>query len=118
MDVLRDHTAGDPMRQEVIWTDLTPREIGEALMEKDLYVSEQVIRQSAESSQVSVRAFQQIVAATNQQQIGFDQVSVAMQNIRRASEQNALGVTQLDGAAANLGALTLQLRKAVERFLV
>jgi Rhodopirellula transposase DDE domain len=43
--VLEDHTAGDPMRHEVIWTDLTPREIGEALMEKDLYVSEQVIRQ-------------------------------------------------------------------------
>ena len=33
------------MHEEVIWTDLTPREIGEALMEKDLYVGEQVIRQ-------------------------------------------------------------------------
>lgn len=43
--VLEDHTGGDPMREEVIWTDLTPREIGEALMEKDLYVSERVIRQ-------------------------------------------------------------------------
>jgi hypothetical protein len=43
--VLEDHTAGDPMRYEVIWTDLTPREIREALMEKDLYVGEQVIRQ-------------------------------------------------------------------------
>jgi hypothetical protein len=43
--VLENHTAGDPMHEEVIWTDLTPREIGEALMEKDLYVSEQVIRQ-------------------------------------------------------------------------
>jgi hypothetical protein len=42
--VLEDHTGGDPMREEVIWTDLTPREIGEALMEKDLYVSEPVIR--------------------------------------------------------------------------
>ena len=41
----RTTPAGDPMREEVIWTDLTPREIGEALMEKDLYVSEQVIRQ-------------------------------------------------------------------------
>jgi hypothetical protein len=43
--VLEDQTAGDPMRQEVIGTDLTPREIGEALMEKDLYVCQQVIRQ-------------------------------------------------------------------------
>jgi hypothetical protein len=47
--VLEDHTGGDPMRAEVIWTDLTPREIGEALMEKDLYVSEQVIRQLLDS---------------------------------------------------------------------
>jgi hypothetical protein len=43
--VLEDQTAGDPMRHEVIWTDLTPREIGEALREKDLYVSDPVIRQ-------------------------------------------------------------------------
>ena len=48
--VLEDHTAGDPMRQQVIWTDLTPREIGEALMEKDLYVSERVIRQLLEDA--------------------------------------------------------------------
>jgi Rhodopirellula transposase DDE domain len=43
--VLENHTAGDPMRHEVIWTDLTPKEIQEALAEQDLYVSEQVIRQ-------------------------------------------------------------------------
>ena len=38
------------MREQVIWTDLTPREIGEALMEKDLYVSERVIRQLLEDA--------------------------------------------------------------------
>jgi hypothetical protein len=27
LDVLRDHTAGDPMRTEIRWTDLTRREI-------------------------------------------------------------------------------------------
>jgi Rhodopirellula transposase DDE domain len=48
--VLEDHTAGDPMREQVIWTDLTPREIGEALMEKDLYVSERIIRQLLEDA--------------------------------------------------------------------
>src|SRR4051794_35365913 len=42
--VLEDHTGGDPMREQVIWTDLSPREIREALMEQDLYVCEQVIR--------------------------------------------------------------------------
>ena len=43
--VLEDHTAGSPMRAEVIWTDLTPREFRADLMERDLYVSEDTIRQ-------------------------------------------------------------------------
>jgi Rhodopirellula transposase DDE domain len=43
--VLEDHTAGSPMRQEVIWTDLTPREIQEDLKERDLDVSQDTIRQ-------------------------------------------------------------------------
>jgi hypothetical protein len=47
--ILEHHTAGDPMRHEVIWTDLTAREIREALMEKVLYVGEQVVRQLLES---------------------------------------------------------------------
>jgi Rhodopirellula transposase DDE domain len=43
--VLEGHTAGSPMRAEVIWTDLTPREIQADLRERDLYVSEDTIRQ-------------------------------------------------------------------------
>ena len=43
--VLEDHTAGSPMREEVIWTDLTPEEIQANLMERDLYVSEDIVRQ-------------------------------------------------------------------------
>lgn len=43
--VLRDHTAGDPMREEVKWTNLTPREIAERLAEQyQVVVSETVIR--------------------------------------------------------------------------
>jgi hypothetical protein len=56
--VLEDHTAGDPMRGEVIWTDLTPREIVEALMEKDLYVCEQVIRQLLDAEGYHLRSMQ------------------------------------------------------------
>src|SRR5262249_19796334 len=43
--VLEDHTAGSPMRAEVIWTDLTPREIQADLREHDVYVSEDTLRQ-------------------------------------------------------------------------
>jgi len=45
LSVLRDHTAGDPMREEVRWTNLTPREIAERLAEQhQVKVSETVIR--------------------------------------------------------------------------
>jgi hypothetical protein len=43
--VLRDHTAGDPMREDVRWTNLTQREIAELLtQEYQVTVSEMVIR--------------------------------------------------------------------------
>ena len=38
-------------------------------------VTEQTIRQMAETTQESVQAFQQIIGATSQQQIGFEQVT-------------------------------------------
>lgn len=45
LSVLRDHTAGDPMREEVRWTNLTPGEIAERLAEQhQVKVSEPVIR--------------------------------------------------------------------------
>jgi Rhodopirellula transposase DDE domain len=43
--VLENRTAGDPMKTEVVWTDVTPTEIREDLAERDLYVSVEVIRQ-------------------------------------------------------------------------
>jgi hypothetical protein len=42
--VLEDHTAGSPMQSEIIWTDLTPKEIRAELAEHDLYLSENYIR--------------------------------------------------------------------------
>ena len=45
LDVLKDHTAGDPMNAKLIWTDLTPQEIA-ALLEKDhqVKVSKSVVK--------------------------------------------------------------------------
>jgi methyl-accepting chemotaxis protein len=79
-------------------------------------VAERTIRQMTESTVSSVQAFQQIVAATNQQSIGFDQVTQALKNIRVASQQNAAGTQQMEKAAANLNALGQQLSKSVERY--
>jgi methyl-accepting chemotaxis protein len=66
----------------------------------------------------SIQVFQQIVAGTGQQQIGFDQVVNALNDIGQATEQTAVGTHQLEKAAANLNAISAQLRKAVERYKV
>jgi methyl-accepting chemotaxis protein len=66
--------------------------------------------------QESVQTFQQIVASTNQQQLGIEQVMSALQNIRQASQQTAAGTRQLDEAAGNLTRLSQQLLALAERY--
>ncbi|HYH38845.1 MAG TPA: methyl-accepting chemotaxis protein [Azospirillum sp.] len=80
--------------------------------------TESTIREMAETIQESVIAFQQIVAGTNQQQIGLEQVIQALQNIREASTQTAAGTRQLEGAAGNLNALGQGLVEAVRNYRV
>ena len=45
LEVLRDHTAGDPMRQEVKWTNLTRREISGRLAERGTPAGKRVVKQ-------------------------------------------------------------------------
>lgn len=79
-------------------------------------VANRTIRTMTDSIQQSVQAFQQIVAGSNQQQIGFTQVAQAVRDIGQASQQTAAGTQQLEKAALNLTALSQQLQKAVERY--
>jgi methyl-accepting chemotaxis protein len=81
-------------------------------------VADRTIREMSESIQLSVQAFQQIVAGSNQQQIGFAQVMQAVRNIGQASQQTADSTRQLEKAAVNLGALGQQLSKAVEKYQI
>jgi methyl-accepting chemotaxis protein len=66
--------------------------------------------------QESVQTFQQIVASTNQQQLGIEQVMSALQNIRQASQQTASGTRMLDTAAGNLTNLSQQLVTLADRY--
>ncbi|WP_174242070.1 methyl-accepting chemotaxis protein [Teichococcus oryzae] len=68
--------------------------------------------------QESVQTFQQIVASTNQQQLGIEQVMSALQNIRQASQQTAVGTRQLDTAAVNLSQLSQQLVTLADRYRI
>jgi len=79
-------------------------------------ISSQTIRQLSDTIQESVLVFQQILGATNQQQIGSEQVTEALKNIRRATEQTAASSGQLEKAVADLNDLSLDLSKIAERF--
>ena len=65
-------------------------------------VAASAIRNMAANIDQSVQAFQQIVAGTNQQQIGFENVMQAMKDLSRGSEQAATSTRQTEKAAANL----------------
>ena len=64
----------------------------------------------------STQTFQQIVASTNQQQLGIEQVMGALQNIRQASQQTAAGTREVEAASANLTELAQALMTLAERY--
>ncbi|WP_082914672.1 methyl-accepting chemotaxis protein [Paramagnetospirillum marisnigri] len=78
--------------------------------------SEHVIRQMSDNIQESVHAFQQIVGATNQQQIGLEQVTQALHEIRQASQQTALTTAQLEKASLDLSHLGQNLARTLEKY--
>lgn len=81
-------------------------------------LSEASIRQMSETTHQSVHAFQQIIAATNQQQVGFDQVTQGMRDIDQATQQTATGTSQLEQAVLSLSSLSQQLKTAVATYRV
>jgi methyl-accepting chemotaxis protein len=74
------------------------------------------IEELATRVQENVQTFQQIVASTNQQQIGIEQVTIALQNIRQASQQTAASTRQLDQAAGDLSELSRTLVSLTDRY--
>jgi methyl-accepting chemotaxis protein len=79
-------------------------------------VAASAIRDMAANIDQSVQAFQQIVAGTNQQQIGFDNVMQALKDMSRASEQATTSNRATEKAAASLTTIAAQLRAATERY--
>ena len=59
LDVLEDYTAGDPMKDDILWTDLKLEEIANLLSEKyNLHVSVTVIRKLLRKHKYSLRKAQ------------------------------------------------------------
>jgi methyl-accepting chemotaxis protein len=74
------------------------------------------IRNMAANIGQSVAAFQQIVAGSNQQLMGFENVMQAMKDLSRGSEQATITTRQTEKAAANLTDLGMQLRAVTEGY--
>jgi methyl-accepting chemotaxis protein len=78
----------------------------------------EAIRLLAVSIEESSNATLQIVASTQEQSIGMDQIGVAIQSINQASGQNVEGSRQIESAARNLFELNQKLQQLVSRYRV
>jgi methyl-accepting chemotaxis protein len=56
------------------------------------------------------------VAGTNQQQIGLEQVTLALKSINSATEQTAASVTHIDNSIGNISIISQELKKLVENY--
>ena len=70
----------------------------------------------AESSREAVQVATQIVASSQQQVIGMDQIGMAMQSINQAGKEAAMSMRQSGQAAKSLQELGQKLKEVVERF--
>jgi methyl-accepting chemotaxis protein len=78
----------------------------------------EAIRVLAESSTVAVQAAMQIVASSQQQVVGMNQIGTAMENVNQAGAETAASMKQAEIAAKNLHELGQKLKGLVERFKV
>jgi methyl-accepting chemotaxis protein len=76
----------------------------------------EAIRILTESSTEAVQVSTQIVASSQQQVVGMDQIGVAMQNINQAGMETAASMTQAESSARNLNELGQKLKEIVEEF--
>ena len=68
----------------------------------------------ADSVAAAAQSAMQIVASSQQQLVGMDQISQAMASIDQASAQNAAGARQLEGEVQRLQELALSMRRMVD----
>jgi methyl-accepting chemotaxis protein len=78
--------------------------------------TDRTIRALADAIQESLQAFQQIVAATNQHQIGLEQVMQALSSIRHSSSQTNASTRQLEQAARDLSRLSETMIETVRNY--
>jgi methyl-accepting chemotaxis protein len=76
------------------------------------------IRILAESIGEAVQVSTQIVASSQQQLVGMDQIGTAMQNINQAGIETSASMTQAEESVKNLHELGQKLKELVEQFIL
>jgi methyl-accepting chemotaxis protein len=76
----------------------------------------EAIRILTESSGEAVQVSTQIVASSQQQLVGMDQIGTAMHNINQAGMETAASMTQAEDSVKNLHELGQKLKELVEQF--
>jgi len=83
---------------------------------KQSLLAGEAIRILAESSNQAVQAATQIVASSQQQVVGMDQIGIAMQNISQAGTETAVSMVQAERSARNLYELGQKLKDLIDNF--
>mgnify|MGYP005840940883 CR=1 FL=1 len=107
--------------QKAITTAVMATEQGGKVVEVGVGQSSEAgnsIRQLAEAVSSSAQASVQIVAATNEQLIGMDQVAQAMESIKQAGDQNVMGIRQVETAILELNSLGKNLQEMVHHYQI
>ncbi len=107
--------------QKAITTAVMATEQGGKVVEVGVSQSSEAgnsISQLADAVSSSAQASLQIVAATNEQLIGMDQVAQAMESIKQASDQNVLGIRQVETAIHELNGLGKNLQEMLGHYRV
>lgn len=105
--------------QKVTGAAVMATEQGSKAVESGLKQSLQAgeaIRILAESSNEAVQAATQIVASSQQQVVGIDQINMAMQNINQAGTETAVSMVQAEKSAKNLYELGQKLKLMIDKF--
>jgi PAS domain S-box-containing protein len=78
----------------------------------------EAIKKLAETSGKAVEAATQIVASSQQQLVGMDQIGLAMNNVNQAGAENAASMVQAEKSAKGLHELGMKLKLLVEQYKI
>lgn len=111
-DILNEIQKSVQQAVEVIKQGSVTVEEGSRLVSDDRLIVDALTETVHQAMQASI----QISSSSQQQMVGMDQIVPAMENIKRASEQNVAGIRQAQDATRNLNELGMNLKAVIENY--